>query len=196
MSVVTLVSGGLDSTLVACLGKEEGIQQHPLFVDYGQISKDRELAACRSAMFRLGLDDPEVVEIAGFGRLIRSGLTDRSLAIVDDAFTPGRNMLFLLVGAAYAYKLGANAVSMGLLHQDAALFPDQTSAFLEQAEAMLSACMGRGIRVLAPLAAFHKVDVVRLAKEKGIDGTYSCHAGGPDPCGVCIACREFQFTEA
>lgn len=196
MSVVALVSGGLDSTLVAYLAKEEGIQQHPLFVDYGQISKDRELAACRRAMSSLGLDGPTVADLSGFGQLIRSGLTDPSMAIVDDAFTPGRNMLFLLVGAAHAYKVGANAVSVGLLHEDTALFPDQTSAFLTQAEAMLSACMGRGIRILAPLASFHKVDVVRLAKEKGIDGTYSCHAGGQEPCGVCIACREFRFGEA
>ena len=47
MSIVTLVSGGLDSTLVAKLAQEEGLRQHPLFIDYGQRSRDRELEGDR-----------------------------------------------------------------------------------------------------------------------------------------------------
>ena len=33
MSVVNLVSGGLDSTLIAVMMREEGIEQFPLFID-------------------------------------------------------------------------------------------------------------------------------------------------------------------
>ncbi|MDP3960220.1 MAG: 7-cyano-7-deazaguanine synthase [Pseudorhodobacter sp.] len=196
MSVVTLVSGGLDSTLVALLAHEEGLEQYPLFIDYGQRAKNKELAACRAVLARLGLPEPTVAEIGGFGGLIRSGLTDPSLRVLEDAFTPGRNLLFLLMASAYAIQRGADAVSIGLLHENASLFPDQTNAFLCQAEAMLSASMGRSIRVIAPLAAFHKVDVVALAQEKGIVGTYSCHLGDDEACGTCIACNEFKFEEA
>lgn len=195
MSIVTLVSGGLDSTLVAKLAQEEGVRQHPLFINYGQRAQDRELAACKLAMSRLGLPEPVVAELGGYGRLIRSGLTDTSLHVLENAFTPGRNMLFLLTAAAHAVQEEADAVSIGLLHEDTALFPDQTSHFLEQAEAMVSLCMGRKIRVLAPLAQFHKQDVVRLAAEKGIEDTYSCHIGAEEPCGACIACNEFKFEE-
>lgn len=195
MSVVTLVSGGLDSALVAKLAQEEGLRQHPLFVDYGQISRDRELAACRGVMAAIGAPEPNVADLSGFGALVRSGLTDRSLHVADDAFTPGRNMLFLLVAAAHAYQLDAEAIAIGLLHEDTSLFPDQTSTFLDQAECMINCCMGRNIRVLAPLASFHKIDVVKLALEKGIIGTYSCHTGGEEACGECIACNEFKFEE-
>ncbi|MFC7736514.1 7-cyano-7-deazaguanine synthase [Roseomonas sp. GCM10028921] len=195
MSIVTLVSGGLDSSLVACLAKEEGLEQFPLFIDYGQRARDRELSACRCTMARLGLPEPRVAELAGFGQLIRSGLTDITLRVLEDAFTPGRNMLFLLTGAAYACQVGARAVSIGLLHEDTSLFPDQTSAFIVDAQRLLSRCMGRPVEVLAPLALFHKRDVVELAGQKGLAGTYSCHAGGEAPCGVCIACREFDFGE-
>lgn len=195
MSIVTLVSGGLDSTLVACLTKEEGVQQYPLFVDYGQRARERELAACRSAMTRLGLPDPQVAELSGYGRLIRSGLTDTSLRVIEDAFTPGRNMLFLLTAAAYAMQMNADAVSIGLLHEDTSLFPDQTTAFLGDAEQMIERCMGRSIRVLAPLSMFHKHEVIELAGSKGIFGTYSCHLGGATPCMDCISCNEFKFKE-
>lgn len=196
MSTVTLVSGGLDSTLVAKLAQEEGLRQYPLFVDYGQRARDRELAACRRAMSSLNLPEPQVANLSGFGALIRSGLTDTRLHVVNDAFTPGRNMLFLLTAAAHAYQVDADAVSIGLLHEDTSLFPDQTSDFLRDAHCIIKRCMGRNIRVLAPLAAFHKQDVVALAREKGIRNTYSCHVGGEEPCGACIACNEFKFEGA
>ncbi|MCS3770424.1 7-cyano-7-deazaguanine synthase [Aeromonas hydrophila] len=196
MSIVTLVSGGLDSTLVAKLAQEEGLQIYPLFVDYGQRARDRELAACRLAMKNLGLPEPEVAGLSGYGQLIRSGLTDSTLHIIDDAFTPGRNMLFLLTAAAYAYQKKADAISIGLLHESTSLFPDQTARFIREAERMISLCMGRTIKVLAPLSSFTKPDVVALATEKGISETYSCHMGQKEACGNCISCNEFKFEVA
>ena len=195
MSIVTLVSGGLDSTLVAKLAQEEGLRQYPLFVDYGQRSRNQELSACRRAMLELNLPEPKVANLSGYGELIRSGLTDSSLNIVDNAFTPGRNMLFILTAAAYAYQVDADAVSIGLLHESTSLFPDQSSAFLHDAEGMIRRCMGKNIKVLAPLSDFHKADVIALAKQKGIQNTYSCHMGGEEACGSCIACNEYKFEE-
>ncbi len=196
MSIITLVSGGLDSTLVARMGQEIGLEQHPLFIDYGQRARNRELAACRQAMAKLGLPQPKVAELAGYGALIRSGLTNPGLRVVEDAFTPGRNLLFLLVGAAHAAQVGADAVAIGLLNEETSLFPDQTRGFLASAEATLALALGRPIKVLAPLAEFYKRDVVELARGKGIQGTYSCHIGDESPCGRCIACREFQYEGA
>jgi len=193
MSIVSLVSGGLDSTLMAKLADEEGVHQFPLFVDYGQISRDLEFQACVNAMSDLNLPEPSVANLGGYGALIRSGLTDKSLHISDEAFTPGRNMLFLLTAAAYACQVKANGVSIGLLHEDTSLFPDQTTKFLSEAESLIQCCMGRDIKILAPLSVFHKVEVVELAQQKGIRDTYSCHAGSLEPCGECIACNEFNF---
>ena len=195
MSIVTLMSGGLDSTLVAHLAAQAGVRQYPLFIDYGQRARDRELAACRRALECIGLPPPMIADLSGFGKLIRSGLTDSGLHIIEDAFTPGRNMLFLLTASAYAYQVRADAVSIGLLNEDTMLFPDQSRAFLRKAESMIGVCMGRPISILAPLADFHKADVVALAKAKGIAGTYSCHTGDEAPCGMCIACKEFEFEE-
>ncbi|OYQ93874.1 7-cyano-7-deazaguanine synthase [Citrobacter freundii] len=195
MSIVTLVSGGLDSTLVAKLAQEEGLQIFPLFIDYGQRARNRELAACKLSMSTLGLPEPEIANLAGFGQLIHSGLTDKSLHVINDAFTPGRNLLFLLTAAAYAYQKNADAISIGLLHESTSLFPDQTSEFLSRAEIMISLCMGRKIKVLAPLSIFTKPDVVMLANEKGISNTYSCHIGNEKPCGNCISCNEFKFED-
>jgi 7-cyano-7-deazaguanine synthase len=195
MAIVTLVSGGLDSTLMAVLAREANIRQFPLFVNYGQRALRQELAACRRSMRSNHLPEPAVMDVAGFGNIIRSGLTDRTLHAFEDAFTPGRNLLFLLLGAAYAYEVQASAVSIGLLSERTSLFPDQTSHFVLSAEALLSESIGRTFKILVPLMEFSKRDVVAVARKKKITGTYSCHVGGINPCGRCISCREIDMEE-
>jgi 7-cyano-7-deazaguanine synthase len=193
MSFVNLVSGGLDSTLVGVMAKEEGIDHFPLFIDYGQRAARKEWETCKLVHDTLGLPPPTRMDLSGFGRVIASGLTRTELDIKDDAFTPGRNLMFLLMGSAYAYQQGTSSVAIGLLAEEFSLFPDQKPTFVAQAEICISAAMGRQIKVLTPLIEFGKADVVRLAEAKGITGTYSCHAGNSEPCGRCIACLEYKF---
>lgn len=190
MSIVNLVSGGVDSTLVGVLAQEEGIEVHPLFIDYGQRASEREWAACKAVHSRLGLPRPTKMDISGFGKIIRSGLTSNYKHIVNDAFTPGRNLLFLTLGAAFALQVGASAVAIGLLSERFSLFPDQTGNFAENAEKAIFSALGRPISVVTPLSDFSKADIIQLAKEKGIRNTYSCHAGTRVPCGKCISCLE------
>lgn len=192
MSLVNLVSGGLDSTLVGVLAREEGVKVFPLFIDYGQRAREKEWETCQLVHAKLGLPTPTRMDLSGFGRVIRSGLTSEELDVKSDAFTPGRNLMFLLMGSAYAYQVGASTVSVGLLAERFSLFPDQRSEFIEQAERTIEVALGRRITVVTPLAEFSKADVVTLAQEKGIVGTYSCHAGGSQPCGQCISCLEFR----
>ncbi len=103
--------------------------------------------------------------------------------------------MFLLLGAAYAYQKGARSVAIGLLYEGASLFLDQTRPFADEAEALLSRVLERPITILTPLMSFSKKDVIQLAEQKGVAETYSCHSGSEQPCGVCIACREFQLAE-
>ena len=193
MSFVNLVSGGLDSTLVAVMAKESGMEQFPLFIDYGQRAAKREWQTCQAVHQSLGLPTPVRMDLSGFGQVIASGLTREELPVKEAAFTPGRNFLFLLMGSSYAYQVGASSIAIGLLAEQFSIFPDQRRDFLLQAEKAISAAMGRDISVVTPLMDFGKADVIQLAEARGISGTYSCHAGNADPCGRCIACLEFQF---
>jgi 7-cyano-7-deazaguanine synthase len=86
-------------------------------------------------------------------------------------------------------------VGIGLLDEAFSLFPDQTKGFLSEAEALLSRALGKFIKVISPLMTFSKADVLKIAKAKGITGTYSCHAGKDSPCGQCVACREYIGLE-
>lgn len=190
MPIVTLVSGGIDSTLMSLLAHEEGVRLAPLFIDYGQLGATREWAACKLLHEKHDLPSAILMDVAGFGAVVPSGITTSSMRINEDAFLPGRNLLLLLCGAAYAFRLQANAVAIGLLHPKNSLFPDQTEAFLRKAEDMIEITMQKRISVLAPLIEFTKADVLSMAKARGLRDTYSCHAGGADPCGKCVSCIE------
>ena len=147
-------------------------------------------------MASIGVSEPRVANLAGYGELIRSGLTDTSLDVVEHAFTPGRNALFLLIAGSYAATVQASSISIGLLDEKYRLFPDQSKRFIEQCEEFLSCCLGRGISVKAPLMSMSKRDVIEIARVKGLRGlTYSCHLGTEKPCGTCIACLEFEGME-
>jgi 7-cyano-7-deazaguanine synthase len=195
MSAVLLVSGGLDSSLMALLAREESVEQFPLFIDYGQRGARREWEACKRVFKNQQLPQPQRLAIPGFGVTIKSGLTDRNLDVVRDAFLPTRNLMFLVCGAAYAYQRKADTVLIGLLNEATHIFPDQTGEFLRKAEAAVSQTLGRSLKVLAPLSHLRKQEVVALAERHRLRGTYSCHKGTVRPCGRCIACREFDFRD-
>ena len=193
MRAVVLASGGLDSTLLTLLASEEGYDVFPLFVDYGQLAASAELNHCTAAMSNNELPSPIIADLKGFGKLVPSGLTNADLNVVDQAFTPGRNSLFLLSAASYAATIGAKTIMIGLLDEKYHLFSDQTKDYLEKAESFLSLAVGQAISIKAPLMAFSKQEVIAMSEAKGIGQTYSCHVGSAIPCGECIACKEFDL---
>lgn len=195
MGLVTLVSGGFDSTVMSLMARDEGLVIYPLFINYGQLAADREWAACQFQHSTHGLPSPHRMDVAGFGLGVPSGITDGRMRVNEDAFLPCRNLLFLVLGAAYAYRVHAEAVAIGLLNPEFHLFPDQTPNFVEQAQAVIRTALGTHMQILVPLVRFSKVDVLQEARQRGIRGTYSCHAGGPNPCGNCVACIEIANAE-
>ena len=195
MGIVPLVSGGFDSTLMSLMAQEEGVALFPLFVDYGQLGASKEWAACQRLHEQFGLPKVTRMDLSGFGQTIPSGLTDPSLRINEDAFLPGRNLLFAVTGAAHAFTLGADSIALGLLDPANHLFPDQTKRFVEKCEKMIQIAMGKQIAILTPLIEFSKSDVLVMARARGIQDAYSCHAGGDTCCGVCVACVEIANAE-
>jgi 7-cyano-7-deazaguanine synthase len=190
MSIVVLVSGGLDSSLVVSMAIEDDVEVLPLFIDYGQLAAAKEWAAAKRLMESIGAPAPERLDVSGFGELIPSGLTRTNLRRNEDAFLPGRNLLFLVVAASFAASRNASAIAIGLLDEASHIFPDQTREFISRAEAAVKEALGLEIRVLAPLIDMPKSMVIALMNERGLAGTYSCHEGGETPCGECISCRE------
>ena len=183
----------MDSCLMSLLTKETGRDQKPLFINYGQLNYNHEYKSVMAHANQFGFQKPAVIDVSGYGKIISSGLTDSSKHIVEEAFLPGRNLLFLLIASSFALQNKCSAISIGLLREDTAIFPDQTNDFIYSAEQTIAKALGQKIEIAAPLREFYKKDVIELAREKGIVASYSCHAGGDVPCGMCISCMEFKI---
>lgn len=194
MKIVPLVSGGIDSSIMTFLLNKEGHELFPLFIDYGQLAAKKEWEACQSFCNYLGFK-PQRMDISGFGKLVPSGITTRSLDIEKDAFLPSRNLLFLTLGASYGSHKSAYIVAIGLLANP--IFPDQTDEFVQISEKSISTALGVDIKILTPLISLNKTDIIGLARkyELPLDRTYSCHSGNEKPCGNCISCKERIIAE-
>jgi 7-cyano-7-deazaguanine synthase len=192
---VCLSSGGLDSVVCLHLLRQQGIRALPLFINYGQINAIQEWQSLAENVREKGFDEPVVIDISMFGKIIRTGLTDRTKHVVEDAFTPNRNLLFLTLASAVGHSRGIFTIVLGFLHENTAIFPDQTDSFLATAKLAISESLGVEFQIICPLRDMTKSDVVRLSRQLGVHRSYSCHAGGEKPCGKCIACLEYSSED-
>lgn len=188
---VCLSSGGLDSTVCLHLLRERDIRALPVYINYGQRNHEREWGALSAACDFHGFSKPVKFDFPSFGSVIKSGLTDPTLRVNEDAFTPTRNLLFLVLGGAVAATKGVRNIVLGFLTERTAIFPDQTDRFIKAAQVALTESLGSEIQIHCPLRDMTKQDVVKLANARGISDFYSCHSGTKVPCGKCIACLEY-----
>ena len=52
MTIITLVSGGIDSLVMAKIIEKEDEEQIPLFIDYGQLAEEKEWEACKNIFIK------------------------------------------------------------------------------------------------------------------------------------------------
>jgi len=194
MKIVSLASGGIDSSLMMAMLQEEGHVIWPLFLNYGQLSKENEWKSCKKISNYLKLI-PYKIDIANFGKVFKSGITNPTLDIHDDAFLPNRNLLFLLIASSYAYYNEIYVVSIGLLKNP--IFPDQTKNFIDFSEKCIQESLGVDMKILSPMIKLDTIDIYKLAKEYDLpfELTYYCHSGNNIPCGKCIACLEHIYAQ-
>ena len=188
---ICLASGGLDSIVCLHLLRKQGIKALPVFVNYGQRNQKREFGSLIANLKRAKFPLPVVINVSGFGKVIKSGLTDSRKRVLEDAFTPNRNLLFLLLATSVAYSRGISYIVLGFLSERTAIFPDQSDRFLSAASDAIRESLGVKITIICPLREMVKDDVVHLSKALGIFRAYSCHSGTAKPCGKCIACLEY-----
>lgn len=191
MSTLSLVSGGIDSLLMCEILRRNGENQKTLFIDYGQLSVDKEWEACNNILKSSNLPIPNRVNLSGYGNFVSSGITDSSKSI-RDAYLPGRNLMFLLIGSAYAISNNIDKVSIGLILPKIHPFPDQTENFIDKANNIINDCLNIDVKIITPLIKFSKKEVIRLVQNYNlpIEKTYSCYSGKLPYCGECDNCKE------
>ena len=211
-SAVVLLSGGLDSMVVAGLAREQGFGVLALTIDYGQRHR-RELASAKLVAGASGVERHVVLplDLRAFGG---SALT-ADIAVPKDGvgsdipvtYVPARNLVFLSLTVAFAEASGAHDVFIGVNALDYSGYPDCRpefiASFAETARlGTREGAEGRPFTIHAPLQHMTKADIAREAARLGLDTglSWSCYDPTDDglACGACDSCRLRQkgFAEA
>ena len=198
---VVLLSGGLDSTTVAAIAREQGYRVLALTVDYNQRHRIELAAAARVAALYAQRHIVLPLDLSGFGG---SALTadidvpkEGVMPGIPVTYVPARNTIFLSVALGWAEAAGARDLFIGVNALDYSGYPDCRPEFIAGFEALANLATkagveGEGFTVHTPLSAMTKADIVREGTRLGVDFgmTWSCY--DPDDgqhCGRCDSCR-------
>ena len=212
-ALVALVSGGLDSLVVAAMARAAGWRLFALTIDYNQRHKIEIESAARIAK-ELGAERHIVLplNLSAFGG---SALTDQQIEVpkqgVEDGipvtYVPARNTIFLSLCLGWAEAVGARDIAIGVNALDYSGYPDCRAEFIDAFVTTANLATKAGVegdpfQLHTPLVHMTKADIVRAGTELGIDLglSWSCYDPTPEGlhCGVCDSCRLRQkgFVEA
>jgi len=216
-SALVLFSGGQDSATALAWVLENYARVETIGFDYGQ-RHDVELQArmrVRTALSdlnpewakRLGPD--QLVDLTGYGALAESALTAEMEIEWQDGglpstFVPGRNLVFLTVASALAYRRGLRDLVGGMCETDYSGYPDCRRDTMDAAQNMVSLGLDRSMPIVTPLMTLTKAETWTLAQELGgeklvdsiVEETHTCYLGDRSKrhdwgygCGTCPACE-------
>ncbi len=200
---VVLLSGGLDSMVVAGLAREAGYVLNALTIDYNQRHR-REIDAATVIAGHLGAARHVVLPL-DLRRFGGSALT-ADIAVpkggvgadIPVTYVPARNLVFLSLTLAWAEAIGARDLFIGVNALDYSGYPDCRPEFIAGFQdlarlATKTGAQGEEFIVHAPLQHLGKDDIAREAARLGLDPgmSWSCYDPTVDglACGLCDSCR-------
>jgi len=196
-------------------------QRHAVEMSQRPILRSAIAAQNKSWATRLGGD--VVVDLSGYGALAESALTaDRAIEMLESGlpstFVPARNLVFLSVAAAHAYRRSAATLVGGMCETDYSGYPDCRRETIDAMEQALSLGLASPLKIETPLMRLTKAETWALAHQLGgaalvetiLEHSHTCYEGDRSHrhdwgygCGECPACdlrakgwREWAATKA
>lgn len=222
---LVLFSGGQDSTtcLAHALSRYERVET--IAFDYGQ-RHHVELEARLNVLTALRqqfpawserLGDDHLLDVNVLGQISETSLTrDTAFAMeasgLPNTFVPGRNLLFLTLAAALAYRRGMDVLVTGVCETDFSGYPDCRDDTMKAMQIALSLGMDKRLLIDTPLMWIDKAQTWQLAQDLGdasgvagggkalvdliIEHSHTCYLGDRTHrqawgygCGSCPACE-------
>ncbi len=215
-SALVLFSGGQDSTTCLALALSKYERVETIAFDYRQ-RHSVELQARLRVLEQIKLQFPQwahklgddhLLDLGVLGQVSETSLT-RDVAFkmessgLPNTFVPGRNLLFLTLAAALAYRRDLQVMVTGVCETDFSGYPDCRDDTMKAMQLALSLGMDKRFLIETPLMWIDKADTWALAASLGgqplvdliIEHTHTCylgdrvhrHAWGYG-CGECPAC--------
>ncbi|WP_287917718.1 7-cyano-7-deazaguanine synthase QueC [Comamonas sp.] len=216
-SALVMFSGGQDSTtcLAHALSKYDRVET--LGFNYGQRHSIEmqvrlqvlEKLRTQFAQWAHKLGQDHVLSLDVLQQIGGSSLTDEvAFAMQADrlpnTFVPGRNLLFLTVAGALAYRRGVQVIVTGVCETDFSGYPDCRDDTMKAMQLALNLGLERRLRIETPLMWIDKAATWQMAKDLGgdalvelvVNDTHTCYQGTRDVlhdwgygCGSCPACE-------
>ncbi|MEM7661639.1 MAG: 7-cyano-7-deazaguanine synthase QueC [Pseudomonadota bacterium] len=214
---IVLFSGGQDSTVCLAWALSRYSSVETVGFDYGQRHRVElecrlgVLGALRRAlpMLAKSLGEDHVLNIPVLGEISETSLTrDTEIEIAEtglpSTFVPGRNLIFLNLAAALAWRRGASALVGGMCETDFSGYPDCRRETLDAQETALRLGLEKTVKIETPLMYIDKAATWALAKDLGgdalvdliVEETHTCYLGDRSirhewgyGCGKCPACE-------
>jgi 7-cyano-7-deazaguanine synthase len=214
---LVLFSGGQDSTTCLAWALDRFARVETVGFDYGQ--RHRIELDCRGRIverLRAGwpawsgrLAQDHTVNLTALGEISQSALTaDMAIEMqangLPSTFVPGRNLVFLTMAAALAYRRGLSHIVGGMCETDYSGYPDCRDETIRAMERALTLGMDRPFALATPLMRIDKAETWRLAESLGGSAlvdliraeTHTCYRGERGTlhdwghgCGHCPACE-------
>jgi 7-cyano-7-deazaguanine synthase len=216
-TALVLFSGGQDSTtcLAQALAKYERVET--VGFDYGQrhsVELQARLVVLQQMraqfpQWAAKLGDDHVLDLAVLGQVSETSLTrDTAFRMessgLPNTFVPGRNLLFLTLAAALAYRRDLHVLVTGVCETDFSGYPDCRDDTIKALQVALNLGMERRFVLHTPLMWIDKAETWRLTERLGgeplvaliRDASHSCYLGDRTlkhdwgyGCGTCPACQ-------
>jgi len=216
-TALVLFSGGQDSTTCLAWALDRFERVETVGFDYGQ--RHRIELECRGRITdelraayplwspRLGED--HTIDLSVLGQISQSALTgETEIRMLENGlpstFVPGRNLVFLVMAAALAYRRGLDHIVGGMCETDYSGYPDCRDQTIRAMETALTLGMDRQFTLDTPLMWIDKAATWQLAESLGgaplvdliREETHSCYLGDRSfrhdwgyGCGACPACE-------
>jgi 7-cyano-7-deazaguanine synthase len=155
---------------------------------------------------KLGEDhvvDLGVLAQVGDSALTRNVQIELSKSGLPNTFVPGRNILFLTIAAALAYRRGIDVLVGGMCETDFSGYPDCREETVQATAHALRLGLDSSITIETPLMRIDKAATWQLAHDLGgqplvdliLEDTHTCYLGERGDrhswghgCGTCPAC--------
>ena len=214
---LVLFSGGQDSATCLAWALDRFDAVETIGFDYGQRHRvELEVRdQVRSGMQRVRanwaakLGDDQVVDLAVLGRISETALTSgveiaMATSGLPNTFVPGRNLLFLTLAAAVAYRRGIKHIVTGVCETDYSGYPDCRDDTIKALQVALNLGMEQRFVLHTPLMWIDKAATWALTKDLGgavlVDliriASHTCYRGDRETlhewgygCGACPACE-------
>ncbi|MFD4481495.1 7-cyano-7-deazaguanine synthase QueC [Streptomyces sp. NPDC058471] len=215
---IVLLSGGLDSTTVLAIAKDQGYTPYALSFRYGQ-RHSVELEAAKRVVEAQGAARHVIadIDLRVFGGSAltsdidvpkHDSLDDTEQGGVPITYVPARNTIFLSFALAYAETVNASDIFTGVTAVDYSGYPDCRPEYIDAYAKMANLATRAGVegtqqlKIHSPLMEMSKADIVREGLRLGVDYSITSSCYDPDEqgraCGHCETCllRLKGFAEA